>query len=424
MIRYLLAFAALAALLATPAAAQAPSPPTASTGATAAVSPSGATVTGTVNPRGAVTSYHVEYGTTTSYGLKSADADAGAGTADVRVTTGLAGLTAARTYHYRLVATNAAGTTRGADRTLRTAAIQPPLAATGPVGGLFDRGVTLTGSITPRGSATRYAFEWGAGSRLDRRTPLQDAGAGTAAVAVSAPLTLAPATRYRYRIIAINAGGTTRGKARSFTTTSAGAALGAAKLSVARADVEGSRLSVLAPISRLTSGDVRVGFEAAGRTTRFSSAIDANAGHVRFLRTLASDQARRGSGILTLTYPGNAATQPQQVRLRAARERAALAVTRPQVIGGRLLAAGTLSTRARGVVRLQLVLTAAGTTRTFEYKAAISGGRFRYEQPLPAEVLRLIGQRSGVLQSYTLFTGYLPARMRGEMKSYQVLPAP
>lgn len=35
-----------------------------------------------------------------------------------------------------------------------------------------------------------------------------------------------------------------------------------------------------------------------------------------------------------------------------------------------------------------------------------------------------IAQRRGTVHSYILFTGYLPARMRGEMQSYQVLGAP
>lgn len=32
--------------------------------------------------------------------------------------------------------------------------------------------------------------------------------------------------------------------------------------------------------------------------------------------------------------------------------------------------------------------------------------------------------RDGTVHSYTLFTGYLSARMRGEMQAYQVLGAP
>jgi hypothetical protein len=57
------------------------SEPVASTGNAAAITPSSATLNGTVNPEGQSTSYHFEYGTTTSYGGETAIADAGAGTA-------------------------------------------------------------------------------------------------------------------------------------------------------------------------------------------------------------------------------------------------------------------------------------------------------------------------------------------------------
>jgi hypothetical protein len=40
---------------------------------------------------------------------------------------------------------------------------------------------------------------------------------------------------------------------------------------------------------------------------------------------------------------------------------------------------------------------------------------------LPPDVVGQIAARRGVLHSYTLFTGYLPARIRGEMASFQVL---
>jgi len=36
-------------------------------------------------------------------------------------------------------------------------------------------------------------------------------------------------------------------------------------------------------------------------------------------------------------------------------------------------------------------------------------------------IWHLIARRVGTVHSYVLFTGYLPARMRGEMRSLQVL---
>ena len=98
-----------------------PPPATAS-----AISDTQATLAGTVNPQGQLTSYAFQYGTTTAYGQQSALTSAGSGTADAPVTADLAGLTAGTTYHYRVIATNATGTTVGADRTLRTTGTAPP----------------------------------------------------------------------------------------------------------------------------------------------------------------------------------------------------------------------------------------------------------------------------------------------------------
>src|SRR5689334_10090416 len=108
---------ALTLLLLLPAAAGAAGPPDATTGAAGSVAQNTATVAGTVNPQGTATTYHFEYGTSASYGLTTVNRDGGSGSSAVDVTADLTGLTTDTTYHYRLVATNAAGTTHGVDRT-------------------------------------------------------------------------------------------------------------------------------------------------------------------------------------------------------------------------------------------------------------------------------------------------------------------
>lgn len=78
-------------------------------------------VGGTVNPNGLATTYHFEYGRTTSYGLSSSTESAGSGTENVPVLAKITELWRPGTeYHYRLVASNADGTTYGADATLKT----------------------------------------------------------------------------------------------------------------------------------------------------------------------------------------------------------------------------------------------------------------------------------------------------------------
>ncbi len=93
-------------------------PPSVVTGQATATSASTATLEGAVTPNARTTSYHFEIGTTTAYGRSTPVQGAGAGTAAVAVQESVNGLASDATYHYRLVATNAEGTSAGEDRTL------------------------------------------------------------------------------------------------------------------------------------------------------------------------------------------------------------------------------------------------------------------------------------------------------------------
>lgn len=199
-----------------------------------------------------------------------------------------------------------------------------------------------------------------------------------------------------------------------------------AKLEVARSNVLPARnaLDVLAPISRRASGSVEVDFHAAGRHTRFAAPVDEEEGYVRFRRAISREQAEIGTGIIALSYPGNNRTRPQEVRLRAASGGARLKLDRPTLRGGRLRAQGTIASRARGVVRVQLSWATAGEARSIELHARIRDGRWALDERLPADVREAIADRDGTVHSYTLFTGYLPERLRGEMQALEILPAP
>lgn len=85
----------------------------------------GATLHGLVNPEGSPTTYHFEYGTTTAYGHSTPVESAGSGAKDVAVEKTVLELEPESTYHYRIAATNAAGTTYGSDRTFTTALSVP-----------------------------------------------------------------------------------------------------------------------------------------------------------------------------------------------------------------------------------------------------------------------------------------------------------
>ena len=201
------------------------------------------------------------------------------------------------------------------------------------------------------------------------------------------------------------------------------AGLFAAKLELTRAHVLRSRrtLDVLAPISARASGPLSVSFRAAGRTTRFETAIDPAHRRARFQHTLTRAQARLGTGILTLDYPGDPDTQPQRIRLRAAPRAAQLHAGRPTIKNGRLHAHGTLARGARGVVRIQLLYQPAGaSTQTLQFTAPIKRGAYALDVALSSDTLKAIAQRAGTVHAYTLFTGYLPGQLRGELQSHEV----
>ena len=395
------------------------------TAAASGISANGATVTGTVDPNGAATTYEIQYGTTTSYGLRSTTRNAGAGTAPVAVSVPLGGLTPNTVYHFRLVARNAAGVTNSGDRAFRTLAALPPVVSTGPAGPLAARGAVITGTVNPRGRPTNYRFDFGEGTRLNRRTVNVAAGAGTVGVPAAATLTgLLPNTTYSFRVLATNSAGTTRGARRTFRTLGECAVLYPSKLSIARASTAGGVIDVFAPITTRASGGAAVDYHAAGQRTSFGAAIDSAAGRIRFRRSVTSAQARLGTGILTITYPGDGDTRAQTVRLRAAANKARLDLARPQIVNGRIQASGTISSAARGSVRLQLSYQFGCDNRVLELRGTIAGGRWSIDEPLSPQALTELASRVGAVHSYTLFTGYLPARIRGEMRAFQVLGDP
>lgn len=93
-------------------------PPAVVTGAPSQVHQTSAVLNGTVNPKGQATTYYFEYGTSSGYGLQTSPVSAGSGSGTVAVHATLTGLTTGTTYHYRLVAQNASGTSEGGDQTV------------------------------------------------------------------------------------------------------------------------------------------------------------------------------------------------------------------------------------------------------------------------------------------------------------------
>ena len=118
-----------------------------------AVGPDRATLTGSVDPNTVATTYRFEYGTSTSYGSTTAGRSAGSGDRSVSVTAGIGALRANTRYHYRVVATNAAGTTRGRDRSF-VSARRPTGVSIGldPARVTWSRPLAVTGRVSGAGA--------------------------------------------------------------------------------------------------------------------------------------------------------------------------------------------------------------------------------------------------------------------------------
>ena len=222
--RFLLILVLLAAALPAAAGAQipAPMPPVATTGAAEAITQTGATLAGTVDRNDGATTYHFEYGTSPAYGLTTTEtAIPEGGTDPVTVKVPIAGLTRDTLYNYRLVATNPAGISRGANRTFRTApGPRPPGVTRTTARDITSRGARLTTTADPNGLETSVRFQYGRTTNYGAYTASVSVGAGDRGMPVSIPLGgLRPYTRYHFRAVATNAAGTTRSLDRSFVTS-------------------------------------------------------------------------------------------------------------------------------------------------------------------------------------------------------------
>ncbi len=103
-----------------------PTPPIVNPGPAGEITPSAATLTGSVDSQGVQSTYEFDLGTDTSYGSRIFG-EAGSATTPQTFTSHLGGLAPGTTYHYRLLATNVFGTTYGPDQTFTTPSIPSSL---------------------------------------------------------------------------------------------------------------------------------------------------------------------------------------------------------------------------------------------------------------------------------------------------------
>ena len=199
-----------------------PQPPTVETVGASSLTQTSATLDATVDPNeGALADCHFEYGTTTSYGASVPCASLpGAGAAAEPVSAAVVGLTVRTTYHVRIVASNAGGTSYGEDVTFTTLP-RPPAVLTRAATKVKRGAATLNATVNPESAAVSDChFEYGTTTSYGASVPCASLpGSGASAVAVSAAATgLSASTGYHVRVVASSAGGTSYGEDVTFTT--------------------------------------------------------------------------------------------------------------------------------------------------------------------------------------------------------------
>jgi hypothetical protein len=208
-----------------PPAPAAPAVPPNSENATS-VTTKAATINASVNADGLDTHVYFEYGPTSAYGTSTPvppGTDIGSNFGSVAAAASLSGLSASTTYHFRVVAANALGTTDGPDMTFTTATPTAPTVNSESSVSITSTKATLQAAITPVFADTHYFFEYGPTTAYGTQVPLppgSDIGESNTEQDVTVALTgLQPQTTYHFRVVATSSAGTTDGQDETFTTT-------------------------------------------------------------------------------------------------------------------------------------------------------------------------------------------------------------
>jgi hypothetical protein len=178
-----------------------------------------ATLNTSINPGSGPTVYRFQYGPTPAYGSQTYPGGPTAADDQLHTaSTNISGLTPGTEYHFRVRATNFAGSTVGPDQTFTTPG--PPLLSSFTASAITQTSALLGAQVNPGLTPTSYHFDYGPSGSYGSSTPESalagvDSSAHPAAAALSG---LAPGTTYHYRIVATNALATTSGPDQTFAT--------------------------------------------------------------------------------------------------------------------------------------------------------------------------------------------------------------
>ena len=197
--------------------------PEATTDLASGVAATTATLNGSADPYGNVTTCEFEYGETTSYEARTpCTSSPGSGNGAVSVHASVEHLHPDKIYHFRIVAANTNGQYYGEDLTVKTSSPGPPTVETRPASAVTQTAATVNAKVNPNGAeVTECKFEWGTNTEY-KSTPVSctpSPGSGTSPVAVTGSLSgLAANTTYHFRVWAKDASGTNEGSDETFTT--------------------------------------------------------------------------------------------------------------------------------------------------------------------------------------------------------------
>jgi hypothetical protein len=144
-------------------------PPSVTTGGASGLGTSTATLNGEVDPNGLASTASFQYGTTAAYGQSTAGQSAGSAASAGPIAANVTGLAPRTTYHFRVLAESAGGTSYGVDQTFTTAPVIPaspvpvaPVNTAAPtISGAPIRGLALSVSQGSWSNGpTSFAYQW------------------------------------------------------------------------------------------------------------------------------------------------------------------------------------------------------------------------------------------------------------------------
>jgi hypothetical protein len=203
-----------------------PAVPNLTSGPATNILPHSATLNGSYEGNGELTTYYYEYGKTTSYtGGKSETFEPGSPSGPTNLEPfDISSLELETLYHFRVVATNPVGTTKGPDQTFTTLPAVGGL-KTLPADEISQDGIRLNAEFNGDGDDTYYYFEYGLTSKYGKSTaepPGDEAGAPVGVTPLHSMITDYEAySTYHFRVVAENSEGITKSPDATFETLAA-----------------------------------------------------------------------------------------------------------------------------------------------------------------------------------------------------------